>query len=376
MANAPLAPSRIQALGEKMLQIYDDANPQPMADLAETILQSDPTNELALRFLLHSLVRTKGYASANKLLAQKTSGMSLLDGTKIYMTSCRLAESDRTGIRDELRAWCEKYPESRYLRCLNLLTQKLPGELTPDEKGLLKSAWRQPRAWNIKLYSGFVEQWDGHPEKAQKNFEEERGRGIVGQLALADNLKRLGHTDEADSLVKHRHLNPEKTNPTEAWEQMLACTVLLDLVEASKFAHAYQKLRPEKAQGYLIGWLAARLSGNDSQAHELRSSSLELMQGSERYLVAKQLLEAQKLPSVTDLTNIEDISIRFDTALLFVMLDWEDKPLPLPSLKTAQLAFWPGNWPYDILNKLRSVISQPAAVAKVDAEGNSEKAKE
>ena len=37
------------------------------------------------------------------------------------------------------------------------------------------------------------------------------------------------------------------------------------------------------------------------------------------------------------------------------MLDWEDKTNPGPALGRAQLAFKPGVWPYDVINKIRSL---------------------
>jgi len=356
MKGASIASTALQAKGEKMVRIDVEEKTQEMEDMAESILRDDPGSELALRFLLHAVIRTKGYTEGNKLLDEKTSGRTLTDCTKIYMSDCRVTESDITKNREELLKLAAKYPGSQYLRCTALPFVKLPNELTNDERDLLFSAWRHPRAWETKLFWGFLYQWEGQPRKAEIYLNQERGRGITGQLALADQLGRQGRADEARALLRGRpDLTTENANPTEAWEQMHANTVLMDWKMGTAFARKYEKLRPEKAQGFLVEWLIARCAGDNERAGELRKQSLDLMRSSKRYEVATKLLDAQREPAVSDLTNIGDLNVRFDTALLFVMLDWEDKTHPEPALRRAQLSFKPGVWPYDVFNKIRSL---------------------
>jgi hypothetical protein len=85
--------------------------------------------------------------------------------------------------------------------------------------------------------------------------------------------------------------------------------------------------------------------------------------------VAAKLLDAGREPAVRDFTDIGDLNVRFDTALLFVMLDWEDKTNPGPALRRAQLAFKPGVWAYDAFNKIRSpgIQKSPPAQAASDS---------
>ncbi|MEI6033543.1 MAG: hypothetical protein WCS65_04570 [Verrucomicrobiae bacterium] len=361
MKGSSISATALQAKCEKMVRIDVEEKPQAMADLAESILHDDPGSELAMRFLLHAVIRTKGYTEGNKLLAEKTSGRTLTDPTKIYMSDCLVTDSDMTKNRDELLRFAAKYPRSQYLRCIELPFIKLPDELTDDERRILFSAWRHPRSWNTKLFWGFRYQWEGQPRKAEKYFNNERGRGIVGQLALADQINRQGREDEAKALLRGRAgLAPDNANPVEAWEQMHANTVLMDWKTGADYARKYQLLRPEKVQGLLVEWLAARCSGDKERAGELRKQSLDLIRSGNRYEVAAKLLDAGREPSVRDLTDIGDLNVRFDTALLFVMLDWEDKTNSGPALGKAQLAFKPGVWPYDVFNKIRSLgIQKP-----------------
>lgn len=355
MKGASLSATALQTKCEKMVRIDVEEHPETMADLAESILQDDPGNELALRFLLHAVIHTKGYKEGNKLLAEKTSGRVLTDPTKIYMSACRVTDSDISKNREELLGFVAKYPKSQYLKCIGFMFTKLPEELSGDERGILFSAWRHPRSWNTKLYWGFRYQWEGEPRKAEKYLSSQRGRGVVDQLALADQINRQGRADEAKALLRGRAgLTPDNATPFEAWEQMHANTVLMDWKTGAAFARQYQKLRPEKAQGLLVEWLITRCSGDDKRAGELRKQSLDLIRSGKRYEAAAKLLDAGREPSVRDLTDIGDLNARFDTALLFAMLDWEDKTNPGPALARAQLAFQPGDWPYDVINKIRS----------------------
>jgi hypothetical protein len=71
--------------------------------------------------------------------------------------------------------------------------------------------------------------------------------------------------------------------------------------------------------------------------------------------VAADLLEKNKLPGVDDLTLIGDLNVRFDTALLFVLLEWEKSPASaLKLLSAIQPAFEPMDWPYVVLEQLRT----------------------
>ena len=87
LKDASIAATTLQEKGEKMVRIDVEKNPQAMADMAESILQDDPGNELAFRFLLHATHYTKGETHANKLLAKKTSGRNLADCTQIFISA-------------------------------------------------------------------------------------------------------------------------------------------------------------------------------------------------------------------------------------------------------------------------------------------------
>jgi hypothetical protein len=163
MKGASIAATALQAKGEKLVRIDVEENPQAMADMAESILQDDPGNELAMRFLLHATHYTKDYAAANKLLAEKTSGRTLTDCTKIYVVVSWLVDSDRTQDREDLLQLCAKYPGSRDLQCMNLPVVKLPDELTAGEEALLYSACAHPRSWDVQLFRGYLYQWKRQP---------------------------------------------------------------------------------------------------------------------------------------------------------------------------------------------------------------------
>lgn len=356
MAGAPIEATPGQRKGEEMLELYDGRDLSPVAQAAENILREDPTNELALRFLLHAELWTKGFARATQDFAARTKGMQLSDGTRLYEFLCRLGASDDSSTRDELETWAKKYPGSRFLKCTNLLYQKLPDQLTPEEKNLLKIAWRQPKAGSVKTFLGLVHQWAGNAASAEQLIRANARRGTVGQLALAHHLNRLGRSAEARKLLGISDgVAAEPSDRTVAWERMLAHTVLLDWPGASHASQHYQKLRPEKVQGVLIGWLAASISGDKNLAHKRREEALAIIEAQPRYSAANTLLKEHREPSVRDLTDIQDLHVRFDTALLFVLLDLDDKGKPARALQRAQRAFSVGAWPYDIFNTLRSL---------------------
>ena len=359
MHDVPLASTPAQSREENLLQPDVRGASASTVEKAEAILRDDPGNELALRFLLHAMIWTKNYSEANKVLAERVAGREVSDCTRIYMTLSRLVACDNTAAREELLAWWAKYPESKYLQSIATLLLKLPEDVKSDEMANLRSAWKHPRGWDTKHFLGFVHQWAGSPTKAEKYLSVEKGRGVLGQLGLADQLQRQGRITEASALVKKRqNLSPENATPVEAFEQMLWNTVLMEWKIGGEFARCYQKLRPEKAQGFLVEWLIARCSGDNERASEIRKIALALMKTSKRYDVASKLLELNREPTVKNLTDIDDLNVRFDTALLFVLLDWEDKNSPSRMLITAQRAFWPSDWPYAFLNKLRSLDIQ------------------
>ncbi len=354
MKGAAIAATATQAREEKLLQKIYRVDMQTIVDMSESILAKDPGNEVALRFLLHGLIRTKSYKEANMVLAEKTAGREITDVTRLYIDTCRFVESDDSKNRDALLAFSEKYPESKFVRCILLPMHKVPDELTSGDKELLRVAYRQPRGFDVKMFTGYTLQADGHPIKALRYFEEERGRGVMAEFALADCLEQLGRSAEARSLLAGRNgLTPENANPTEAWQQMHAATLMLDWATAAEYARAYQKLRPEKMQGLLVEWLASEYLGDQARAGELREESLSMTTSSNRYQKAASLLKAGAEPTVRDLTDLKDENIRFDTGLLFALLSLEkDRYF---SLRRAQLASWVTEWDYAVFNKLRAI---------------------
>ena len=74
---------------------------------------------------------------------------------------------------------------------------------------------------------------------------------------------------------------------------------------------------------------------------------------SNRYQKAASLIKTGTEPTVRDLTDLKDGNIRFDTGLLFALLNWEKDPSS--SLRRAQLSSWVSESEYAIFNKLRSI---------------------
>ncbi len=356
MKGVSIAATGLQERCEAMVRIPLHGDPQGMVDMAESILRDDPSNELAMRFLLLATQVTLGWEKANKLLAEKTAGRNVTDCTKIFLAESRLVDCDDSRTRNEFLRLQEKYPGSRYLQSMKLVVVKLPDELTAEEEALLFSASSHPMCGLNMQFRAFLLQSKGNYREAEAYFDRVGYEGLMARLAPADLFNRQGRKEEASRLIAGRpDLTPENANPTEAWQQMHANTVLMDWKTAAAFARRYQKLRPEKAQGFLVEWLIARRSGDNERTGELRKKALELIRAGKRYEVARKLLDAGREPVVSDFTDIGDLNVRFDTALLFVLLDAEDKGNPGPALKRAQLAFSCYFWPYSVFNWLRSL---------------------
>jgi len=137
---------------------------------------------------------------------------------------------------------------------------------------------------------------------------------------------------------------------------MHADCVRQDWKDAAKYAERYQEVRPEKAQGLLVEWLTSITLDQKDLAAALHKQSLNLVKSSEKYRVAADFLKNNKQPTAGDLTPIDDLNFRFDTALLFVLLAWENggRDGAIKMLAALQPAFKPSEWPYAVLEQLRT----------------------
>lgn len=356
-ADFPRSPTREEGALEKMIFLYVRRNHAEAEACAEKILENDPSNELALQFLLFSSIWTKTYSGGNKLLAKRMQGLQPSDRIQIFQALYRLIEEDSLENRAAIRTFARKYPRSRYLRCVLLMYDKLPDGLTREEEDLLVTANNTALDETVEVFRGFVLQSEGLLGQAESLFRKIRGRERLGLLPLVANLKRQGREAEAAAVIPFpSDLSPENADAVNAWKKMHTVCVMEDWAGADAYAGRYRIVRPEKAQGFLIGWLAARILARPDAAADLREQSLRMMKSSERYRVASDLLEKNQRPGMDDLAAIGDLNVRFDTALLFVLLEWEESPASaLKLLSAIQPAFTPMEWPYAVLEQLRAV---------------------
>ncbi|MFZ4774218.1 MAG: hypothetical protein ACOYM3_02575 [Terrimicrobiaceae bacterium] len=353
----PRSPTPEEAALEKMIFLYVRHKNAEAEACAKEILETDPSNEVALQFLLFSSIWTKTYSGGNKLLATHLQSFQPSDRMLIFQALYRYIEEDNAENRAAIRKFALKYPSSRYLRCVLLMFDKLPENLTREEEDLLVTANNTALDETVEVFRGFVLQSEGLLGQAEALFRKIRAPERLGLLPLVANLKRQGREAEAEALISFpAGVSPENADALNAWKKMHTVCVMQDWEAAAAYAQRYQVVRPEKAQGFLIGWLAAKILGQRDAAADLREQSLKLIKSSDRYRVAANLLEKNKLPGVDDLTHLGDLNVRFDTALLFVLLEWEKGSGAAHSLLSAiQPAFKPMEWPYAVLEQLRAV---------------------
>ncbi len=356
MGEFPYSPSPQEAALEKMMFLYLERNHEEAEAEAQKLLENDPSNEIALRFLLFAAIWTQSYSEGNKLLATYLEKIQPSDQMLIFQSLYRYIENDNADNRAKIRKFAGKYPMSRYLQCIELMFEKLPEDLTREEEDLLISADNTTLDEIVAVFRGFVLQSKGWHGRAEAHFRRIRSQGRLGRLALVLSLKRQGRDEEAAAVVTFDdHVTPENADPLNSWTKMHQECVLQNWEQAETYARRYQIVRPEKAQGYLVGWLAAKILGKHDVMAESRDQALTLMKSSDRYGLAADLLKRIKLPDVDDLVQIDDINVRFDTAMLFIMLTWEKKhTAAIDFLAAIQPAFGPDEWPYAALEQLRT----------------------
>lgn len=353
-----LDPSPDEASLEKMMFLYINREYAQGETAAEKILESDPGNEVALQYLHFCASWTKGYPGAGKLLADHLKTIQPSDRMRIYQALYRFIEADTAESRGQIRKLAGQYPQSRYLACILLMFDKLPDTLTREEEDLLETAKSTELDEVVDVFRGYVMQDQGRLERAESLFRKNRSRENLGMLPLVANLTRQGRLSEAQRIIPPTRpdLEPTNANPRDAWLKMHTGCVLQDWEEAAKYAKRYRAVRPEKAQGLLVEWLTAKNLGQQDFVAELRNQSLEFVKSSEKYRVAAAFLENSKWPATDDLTPIKDLNFRFDTALLFVLLAWEKdgRNGAIQTLAALQPAFEPSEWPYAVLEQLRT----------------------
>lgn len=364
---ANLAPSPDEASLENLMFLYINRQYPEGEAAAEKILESDPGNEVALEYLHFCALWTKGYSGAGKLLADHLQAIQPSDRMRIFQALYSYLDAGTATSRNNIRMLAGQYPESRYLACILLMIDKLSDGMTREEENLLETAKNTACDEMVDVFRGYVMQDHGWLERAESLFLQNRSRDNLGMLPLVANLTRQGRLEEARGVFPptREDLNPSNADPKEAWLKIHTACVREDWEEAGVYAKRYRAIRMEKAQGLLVGWLAAKNLRQQDLAAELQKQTLEFVKSSEKYRVAAGLLENKTLPVADDLTPMEDLNFRFDTALLFVLLEWEKSGSDgaIRMLKTLQPAFKPSDWPYAVLEQLRTFtlprISEP-----------------
>jgi len=352
----PQSPRPEEAALEKMIFFYAQRKHAEAEAEAKKILESEASNEIALEFLLLSSIWTQSYLGGNELLAGYLQNLQPSDRLLIFQALYRYVEKDNAENRATIRRYALKYPASQYLRCIVLMFDKLPESLTREEEDLLVTAKNTPLDEVVEIFRGFVLQSQGRHGQAESLFRKTRSVKRLGLLPLVLSLKRQGRDSEAlDVIPFEADLNPENANPLNTWMKIHTNCVLQDWEGVESFARRYQELRPQNAQGFLVGWLAANILGRWDAAAEFRDQAMVLMKSSDRYRVAAELLEKSQLPGVDDLMPIGDLNVRFDTALLFILQEWgKSSDAASGLLATIQPAFEPNEWPYSTLEQLRT----------------------
>jgi hypothetical protein len=355
--NVSLAPLPEEAALENMMFLYIKGDYSHGELSAEKILESDPGNETVLQYLHFCASWTKGYPGAAKLLAAHLQNTKPSDRLLIYQALYRYIDSDTAETREAIRQFALKYPASRYLATILLMFDKLPDALTREEEDLLVTAKNTALDEVVDAFRGFVLQGEGRHPRAEDIFRAKRSRKNLAMLPLVASLTRQRRVQEASGVISSRPgLDTTNATPQDAWLKMHIDCVMQAWEDAARYAKRYQDVRPEKAQGLLVEWLADMMLDRQTQAAGLQEKALDLFKSSEKYRVAADLLGSNRLPKADDLTRIPDLNFRYDTALLFVLQEWQKggRNGALKMLATLQPAFPPDEWTYPILEQLRT----------------------
>jgi len=356
--NACLDPTPKEEELEKMMFLYINKEYAQGEAAAEKILKIEPGNEVALQYLHFCASWTKGYSGAGKLLADHLVAIEPSDRMLIYQALYRYLDTDTAATRDQIRKFAEKYSVSRYMSCILLMFDKLPDALTRNEEDILETAKNTALDEQINVFRGFVYQSQGRLPRAESLFRDNRSRENLSMLPLVANLTRQGRDAEARKVIPSpsQDLDPKNATPRNAWLKMHTDCVMQDWKDAAEYAKRYQTVRTDKAQGILVEWLTTKTLGQNDLAAELHKRSLDFIKSSEKYRVAADILGNNKQPTAEVLTHIDDLNSRFDTALLFILLAWDNEGWggAIKMLEALQLAFKPPEWPYAVLEQLRT----------------------
>jgi hypothetical protein len=350
-----LSPSRLQSLVEKSAWLFKKRKYAEGLAAAEQLLAEFPVNEDGLICFTYCKNWTDGYTKAAKALEEKLRDANPDERLRLFQAMYQILDADTWSARETIHQIAGRHPESLYLRALALMFTKPPDSLAREEEDLLVTGARTPLDEMIRTFRAYVLQSAGRLEASEHLFRMTRSRENLGLLPLAANLARQGRIGEAWGAIEFESPpDSDAAGPREAWLRMHVATVLQDWKTAAAFAKRYQEVRPEKMQGILVEWLASCVGG-DSRP-DLREKALALAGSSDRYATAKKLLAEGRLPGPEDIGKFSDANLRYDTALLFILLEWErNGPGASRRLMTALL---PANnvsdWGYAVIEQLRS----------------------
>ncbi len=361
--NVPLAPDPSESMLERAMYLYIKRNYAKSEAEAAEILANDPHNELAIVFLHFAAAWTKGYGGAEKDIDErlpKTHKPS--DRLLIHLALYRHLNHATTTTSAAIRSMADQYPESHYLECLRLYLDRLPESLTHQEQDLLVTAKNTALDESMNIYRGYVLQSQGNYGQAEALFRRMRSPKNLALLPLISNLVCQGQLKSASNVLKFpKDLTPDNAGPADAWKKMHSESVLGRWELAARYASRYRTVRPEKLQGLLVEWLAAIMQKQSSRAEELARESEEFAKSSPHYELAASFLAKNEIPSVREIGILSDGNIRFDTALFFILRQWQrvGPDAAISSSAIFQPAFSAPHWQYAFINHLR-MFSIPA----------------
>lgn len=356
--NVSLVPGPSESALERTMYLYIEKHYAESEAGAAGILATDPHNELAMVFLHFAESWTKGYDGAEKDLDERIKNHVPSDRLLIYLTLYRHLRHDNAATRAAIRSFADRYPESRYLKCLQIYLDRLPESLTRQEEDLLVTSKNTVLDEHLGIYRGYVLQSQGNHDQAERLFRRIRSPKNLALLPILSSLIRQGRTESASQVLEFpRDLTPDNAGPVDAWRKMHSESVLGRWEEAARYAARYQTVRPEKLQGFLVEWLAALVvQGQTSRGEELSRKSEEFAKSSDRYGMAARCLAKNVFPSVEEIASLDDGNIRFDTAMFFVLRQWQSAgpDAAVASLAAFQPAFDACDWQYALLEHLRT----------------------
>jgi len=359
-----LSASHVQALIEKAGWLHAEKKQAEGLAASEQVLAECPGNEAGLTYFTYCKNWTDGYTKTMQALDEKLRDRMPDEHLRLFQAIYQIIEGDKWSARETILQSAGVHSESLYLRALVLLFTKAPDTLSRPEEDLLVTGARTALDEHVRIYRAYVLQSAGRLEAAETLFRMTRAGGNLGMLPLVDNLARQGRLDEAWRVVQFESKgDPASASPREAWLRMHVATVVGDWNTAVAFAQRYQKVRPEKMQGILVEWLASRTQGKSRP--DLQEKALNLAAHSDRYTAANALLVEGRLPGPGDIGKFSDQNLRYDTLLLFALLEWEKNgSVAARSLMTDLLpATNVSDWAYAVIEQLRGFTLKVSQVS-------------